>query len=135
MVAEEGNSAPTFTCSADGSPAPILSWGGQNGGLALPREVSLVTNRQNMGLAWHRPLEYTDSGSYTCNAMNSVGSSSVTLDLLVKREYRYLLPSHSHLSFLPPSFLRFILSYSFYLSLAPSLLPSILSNFPPSIHP
>ena len=90
VVAEEGDSAPTFTCSSDRWPAPTLSWGGQNRGMALPSGVSLIPSRQNLTLAWHRPLEYTDSGNYTCNATNSVWISSVRLELLVRRKYEFV---------------------------------------------
>ena len=83
VVAGELDYVPTFTCSADGWPTPILSWGR---GEALPNGVSLIPSGRNLTLAWHRALEYTDSGNYTCNATNSVGISSVRLELLVRRE-------------------------------------------------
>ena len=86
VTAEQGDLAPTFSCSADGSPPPTISWGGQDGGVALPNEVSQTTSSQNQALVWSRPLEYEDSGQYLCSAMNSVGSSAATLDLLVRSE-------------------------------------------------
>ena len=99
VVAEEGDSAPTFTCSVDGSHVRDLSWGGMNRGTALPSEVSLVPRRQNLALTWHRALEYTDSGNYTCNATSDAGASSVRLELLVRRKYYY-----TDFPFLPPVF-------------------------------
>lgn len=86
MTAEQGDSAPTFSCSADGSPPPTLSWGGQDGGVTLPDGVSQTTSSQNQALVWSRPLEYGDSGQYLCSAMNTAGNSAATLDMLVRSE-------------------------------------------------
>ena len=86
VVAEEGDPGPAFTCSGDGFPVPGSIWGGQNGGVTFPSGVSRVEEMQNSVLLWARALQYTDSGNYTCNAANSAGTSSATLELLVRRE-------------------------------------------------
>ena len=86
VVAEEGDPAPTFACSAHGSPAPVLSWVG-SGGAALPSGVSLMANRLGgLDLVWTRALQYRDSGDYQCVASNSIGTETITLQLLVRRE-------------------------------------------------
>lgn len=41
-----------------------------------------------MELLWSRRLEFTDTGRYLCTAVNSNGSSTATLDLLVRCECR-----------------------------------------------
>ena len=86
VTAEEGDSAPTFSCSSEGAPQPTLSWRGQDGGVALPSGVTMAPTSQNLALVWSRALQYTDSGNYVCNASNSVGSSAVRLELLVRCE-------------------------------------------------
>ena len=88
VVADEGDPAPAFTCSANGWTKPTLLWERQNGGVALPSRVALIRSGQNQTLAWHRTLEYTDSGNYTCNiyATNGVLITSARLELLVRRE-------------------------------------------------
>ena len=85
VTAEQDDPAPTFSCSSDGVPTPILSWGGLNGG-ALQTGVTqqIPSDRDSLDLVWGRSLAYTDSGQYPCNAVNSNGSSTATLDLLVR---------------------------------------------------
>ena len=52
--------------------------------MTLPDGVSQTSNSQNQALVWSRPLEYGDSGQYPCSAMNTVGTSAATLNLLVR---------------------------------------------------
>lgn len=92
MTAEEGDFGPSFACSANGFPTPYLSWREKNGGVALPNEVTLGENAM---LVWHRALEYTDSGYYSCDATNNVGTNSAILDLLVRSEYEFPLSKFS----------------------------------------
>ena len=47
------------------------------------------SDRSSLDLVWGRGLLYTDSGWYTCNAVNSNGSSVATLELLVRGECGY----------------------------------------------
>ena len=85
VIAEEGDPSPTFSCSSDGLPIPIITWSGQNG--ELPNDVILSMEQTSTNLVWNRRLEYTDSGLYECTAQNSQGSSVTRMDLLVRSKY------------------------------------------------
>lgn len=90
VVAEEGDTAPTFRCTS----IPLSSlmharWGGRNGGLELPSEVIRrdVPDSQSLDLVWNRPLRYLDSGQYMCNVIFTDGETVATLDLIVRCMY------------------------------------------------
>ena len=91
VVAEDGDPPSTFSCSANGFPTPTVEWGRHSGVTAVPSGVLLITSKRNLTLIWSRALKYTDSGNYICNATNSVGMSSVRLELIVRGESSFLL--------------------------------------------
>ena len=87
VIAEEGDPSPTFFCSSDGLPIPVITWSGQNGGVELPNDVILRVEQTTSNLVWNRRLEYTDSGFYECTAQNSQRISVARLELLVQSKY------------------------------------------------
>ena len=93
VTAEEGDFSPTFSCSSDGYPTPALSWVGPVSGGKFPNGVAQNRQGTDQMLVWNRNLVYMDSGFYNCMAQNSRGSSTGTLNLLVKSKssfyYKY----------------------------------------------
>lgn len=85
IVAQQGDPGPTLFCSSDASPPSTPTWHWQSehsGGNDFTQNV--VNGEQGLAMVWNRPLQYEDSGHYTCNADNGVGESVVKLYLLVK---------------------------------------------------
>ncbi len=85
VISEDGDPAPTFSCTSDGFPLPTLTWSVMGGG-DLPSGVVVSTVSPRRILLWTRPLGYRDSGRYECTAQNSRGTSRTILDLLVQRK-------------------------------------------------
>ena len=86
LAFDDGAPAPTIACSADGYLPPTIEWIRQNGKQQL--QDGLTHGRQFNGqvlLQWQRPMEFTDSGVYACQASNNFGNSTADLELLVQR--------------------------------------------------
>lgn len=73
------NSPVLFQCSADGNPAPLITWnyqgspivGGEGGNLTVPS------------------AQAEDVGTYSCVASNSIGEASAEATLTVLCEYHH----------------------------------------------
>lgn len=82
LVFNHGAPGPTIVCSGDGYLPPTLRWVRDRD---LPHGI--FQNNQPNGdvyLQWLRPMEFTDSRSYSCQASNRNGNSSTTLQVLVQ---------------------------------------------------
>ena len=85
LVFDHGAPGPTIMCSGDGYLPPTLQWVLQNG-QGLPHGI-FQRSQSTLGgvqLRWLRPMEFTDSGRYFCQASNRNGNSSAILDVLVR---------------------------------------------------
>ena len=84
LAFDDGAPGPTIACSADGHLPPTVEWIHQNGGqLQNGLSQSSQFNGQVL-LQWQRPIEFTDSGVYACQASNNIGNSTADLELLVQ---------------------------------------------------
>ena len=84
---EQGDSAPTFSCSFSTSfTSPTTTmWVGPNGNFPSGvRQINSANNIQN--LTWNREILDQDTGRYKCIAQNSQGNSTAILDLFVNRK-------------------------------------------------
>ena len=87
FVFDQGAPGPTIVCSADGSLPLTIRWVQQNG-RGLPHGLfQTVQPNGDVQLRWQRPMEFTDSGSYICQASSSNGNSFATLQVLVQSKY------------------------------------------------
>lgn len=76
IIVEEQENV-TFTCSANGDPMPNITWSKENGNLPVNRSV------ETQGSLLLLNLSREDSGNYTCNATNAVGSILSSAELFV----------------------------------------------------
>lgn len=76
IIVEEQENV-TFTCSANGDPVPNITWSKENGNLPVNRSV------ETQGSLLLLNLSREDSGNYTCNATNAVGSILSSAELFV----------------------------------------------------
>ena len=87
---DDNAQGPTILCSSGGHLPPTIGWVRENGG-GLPNGISqTVLLNGEVLLRWQRPIEFTDSGSYHCQASNNIANSSASLELLVKSEFTYV---------------------------------------------
>ena len=87
LVRNDGDQGPTVVCSATGNPPPSIRWTQENGrGLPSGIVQSTLPGSGDVELRWQRSMEFTDSGSYICQASNNIGNgfSAATLDVLVQ---------------------------------------------------
>ena len=84
LIFDENAQGPSILCSGSGNLPPTVRWVRENG-RGLPSGISQsVQSIGNVLLRWQRPMEFTDSGSYHCQASNNVRNSSVSLEILVQ---------------------------------------------------
>ena len=84
LIFDDNAVGPTILCSASGNLPPAVEWIRENG-RGLPSGISQsVQSNGNVLLRWQRPMEFTDSGSYLCQASNNIGNSSTSLEILVQ---------------------------------------------------
>lgn len=84
LIFDENVRGPSILCSGSGNLPPTVRWVRENG-RGLPSGISQsVQSNGNVLLRWQRPMEFTDSGSYHCQASNNVRNSSVSLEILVQ---------------------------------------------------
>ena len=67
----------TFTCSATGPPNPVITWSKLQGSVPASSSVS------SEGTLTIQNVRTDDSGSYVCNATNTAGTNSSTVELKV----------------------------------------------------
>lgn len=84
LAFDDGAPGPTIACSASGHLPPTIEWIRQNG-QQLQNGLSQLNGQ--VLLQWQRPMEFTDSGVYVCQASNNFGNSTADLELLVQRMY------------------------------------------------
>ena len=90
LIFDNNAVGPTILCSANGNLPPAVEWIRENG-RGLPSGISqLVQPNGDVVLRWQRPMEFTDSGSYLCQASNNIGNSSTFLEILVQRKCVYI---------------------------------------------
>ena len=88
----------SFSCTVDSYPSSIIAWF-HNGAevQAAPRGVTLSTvqvdNRTQESTLTLLNTTAEDIGTYTCSAVNSVGSGNMTTELQVLGELALLAPS------------------------------------------
>ena len=73
------NQTATFNCSVRGSPKPEVTWSKVNGSLVAGSFVS----DKNGTLKITKP-KFSDSGDYTCIAINALGRDERTATLIVE---------------------------------------------------
>ena len=92
METDEGQSVPSFICTADGVPTPMLTWTRERSHDMLLDVVVLTSTsaQSEQVLGWTRTLQYADSGRYVCTARNIRNSSRVVVELLVRRKSYFI---------------------------------------------
>ncbi|XP_077999166.1 follistatin-related protein 5-like [Glandiceps talaboti] len=76
-------SSASIECRAFGIPHPELEWE-KNGAVIDTKNSELITMQANNTGIQVNSLHYEDSGSYTCNAINSAGKQKATSSLLIE---------------------------------------------------
>lgn len=72
----------TLLCQAEGHPSPEVTWH-KDGQLVTESVRQRVLNSGSLQIAFAQP---SDTGRYTCTAINVAGSNSLELSLTVHRE-------------------------------------------------
>ena len=87
LIFDDSAQGPNILCVGSGNLPPTVRWIRENG-RGLPSGISQsVQPNGNVLLRWQRPMEFTDSGSYHCQASNNVGNSSASLEILVQSKF------------------------------------------------
>jgi len=73
------NQTTTFNCSVRGSPKPKVTWNKVNGSLAAGSFIS-----DKSGALKITKSTFSDSGDYTCSAVNALGRDERTATLIVE---------------------------------------------------
>ena len=66
-----------LNCAADGKPSPEITWRHKAKELIICNKYSIFSN----GTLVIYSVNFSDSGQYTCNAFNSIGSVESALSL------------------------------------------------------
>lgn len=86
-IFDENSQGPNVLCSGEGNHPPMVRWIRENGG-GLPSGISqTVQPNGDILLKWLRPMEFTDSGSYHCQASNNIGNTSASFEILVRSKF------------------------------------------------
>ena len=86
-IFDEKTQGPNILCSGSGNLAPTIRWIRENG-RGLPSGIAqTVQPNGDVLLIWQRPLEFTDSGSYHCQASNNIGNISASFEILVQSKF------------------------------------------------
>lgn len=86
VTARDGSPA-MLACLATGNPPPVVTWffdSAQVGNLGDPR----VRQTSNNSLVFS-PVRAADEGGYICQATNTAGAESATLQLIVHGEHAW----------------------------------------------
>ena len=87
LIFDENTQGPNILCSASGNLPPTVRWTRENG-RGLPSGISQsVQSNGSVLLRWQRPMEFTDSGSYYCQASNNVRNISASVEILVESKF------------------------------------------------
>ncbi len=90
VVMNQGDSISDSSCYSSSILPTKLSWdvAGEDSAV-LPSGVKEYHDKaiKVLNLVWSRPLVFSDSGQYSCTALNKNGANTAKLDLLVRREW------------------------------------------------
>jgi len=86
-------SSLTLSCTSRGSPPDIFTW--SKDGSALEHNISTLTHDDNDAVFqivyYLHNATSSDSGAYTCNVTNLIGSDSETFTVIVVGTYKWVL--------------------------------------------
>ena len=75
-----------LNCTFDGLPVPNITWTSSNGSVLISQSHIMIQSSNTYTMLTISVLGLGDSGTYTCNATNSIGVSSASIQLVVQCE-------------------------------------------------
>ena len=72
-----------LNCTFDGLPVPNITWTSPNGSVLTSQSHFMIQSTNTSTTLTISVVGLGDSGTYTCNAINSIGVSSTSIKLIV----------------------------------------------------
>ena len=80
-----------LNCTFDGLPVPNITWTSPNGSVLTSQSHIMLQSTNTSTMLTISGSGLGDSGTYTCNATNSIGVSSASIQLVVKCKLRNIV--------------------------------------------